>query len=350
MAIIIVLCAIILIECILIATKARKQQKDRESIDFEKEYIEIKVDTILSSATEEIMIAEAVVLQQFIGNSMRKYDMLSEKFFEVLAGVQQDDEFKLMAVYKILQVIEPISYYSSLLKNGSKYERANACRKLAEYNATDEIENIEKNLSSRDSELSYNAAMALSELGDVDSISKYVISCNENHNFSHRVVLQLLSEYKEEVNLLATLIFRECDDYIKATVIKAIAKYRFAEFEDIYLSALKSKNVTLRVAALTALGEFGDTKYEKAIVIATNDRYWIVRNAAVKALGNLNTQSAIGTVLRLISDVEWWVRYNAARTLIEMDGGLEQIEKVLKGSDNYASDALKYALYRQAQF
>jgi len=296
------------------------------------------------------MDVEAKNLRAYIEGYEDRYKVMSERFLKILSGItdaNKIDERRQLALFKILQITDPIGFYGKKLKTGSRYERAHACRMLADFDAVDEIKNIERQLSSKDAELSYNAAMALSKLGDESAVSKFIIGCNENHNFSHRIVLQLLGEYNEDIKSLAGLIFRECDDYIKASVIKSISKYKFAEFEDIYLSSLKSRNVSLRVAATAALGALCNPKYERALIVTSNDKFWIVRNAAVKALGSLGSEDAVTAVVRALSDVEWWVRYNAARTLIKMEGGLEKIEAVLKGMDFYAADALKYALYRQ---
>ena len=159
--------------------------------------------------------------------------------------------------------------------------------------------------------------------------------------------MQVLGEYSEDIKNLAGMIMKECDEYTKANVIKSIAKYNFEEFAEIYLEALRSKNATLRVAAAQAIGSFGDEKYERNLIIAANDRMWIVRNAAVKALGNINSARALEAVARATSDGEWWVRYNAAKTLITMRDGMASIDNILSKYDEYASDAIKYVLYRE---
>ena len=47
-----------------------------------------------------------------------------------------------------------------------------------------------------------------------------------------------------------------------------------------------------------------------------------------------------------LKDKEWWVRQTAANALIDMNVSISEIEDVLSGYDKYASDAVKYALYR----
>ena len=339
--------ALFLFECIWIYSMAKKQEKNHIESEINYRRIIDLFDSIISSPGDSESRKKAAQLKKHLGDSVENFDIFCEKFFDQLNKTNPEDERKQRVLFDLLDVVDPMGFYSKLLRSGSKYKRAHACRKLADFEVGDEIKNIERFLSSKDSELSYNAAMALSQLGVEQGVSKYVVGCRENYQFSHRVLLQLFGEYNEDIKSLASLIFKECDDYIKATVIKSIAKYRFADFEYIYLSALRSKNTTMRVAGLAALGALKNEKYEQEIIRAANDKMWIVRNAAVKALGDIGTPGAVETIVRAISDIEWWVRYNAARTLVNMENGLEHIERILQGYDTYASDAMKYTLYRQ---
>jgi len=322
------------------------QQKILRSDKTFENFIKDKVNSIVYSASTGSMNIELAQLRDYMGQNTSSYDVFSEAFFEILNSEEAQNEASQKNLFHLLDSIEPIKFYSRMLKRGTAFEKAHACRMLANYAAEDQIKEIEKLLSSKNQELSYSAAMALSKLGDEESVSRFVIGCKDNFRLSRRLVLQLLGEYNDDIKSLANLVFRECDEHTKATVIKSIAKYNFIEFEDIYLESLKSKNATLRVAAILALGNFCDPKYEAYITKAFVDRVWIVRNAAIKALGMINTETAVDIVARATSDPEWWVRYNAAKTLIAMNGGLEAIESILQKYDTYASDAIKYALYR----
>ena len=343
----IAICVLIFaIEFIYLFLLAKAQTRKISVYEKNKEYIEDKLNYLFDNPSTENPSDTLMMIKRFIGEKRESFDVLSDIFFERLDNVDSENDYQQRVLFDILNIIDPINFYSNLLKKGNTSEKAHACRMLADYSAEDQSRNIEKHMNSRDVDLSYNSAIALSKLGNEEGVFKFVLGCTNNYTLSHRMVLQLFGEYNKDVKALAALIFRECDDYIKATVIKSIAKYKFDDFEDVYLEALKSDNASLRVAAVTAIGSFNDPKYERELIKTSNDKMWIVRNAAVKALGNLNTETALKSVIRAMGDNEWWVRYNAAKTLIEMDEGMEHIEEILSSTDRYAADSLKYALYR----
>ena len=344
---ILVVAAGILFVWLAFGTKKRKQAISvRQS---NKRHIEDAVLSILNAPSSHSMQEELEDLKDFVGNSIENFDFLSDTMFKQVQVIEPENETAQHFFFKILEVLDPIGFYSRLLKVGTAPQKAHACKYLSDFSAESEIKNIEKHLNSKNQDLSYYAALALSKLGDEEGVSKFLIDCKDNYQLSHRLVLQLIGEYNKDIKSLANLVFRECDDYIKATVIKSLSKYNFYDFENIYRDALKSQNASLRVAAVTALGSFEDVKFEKQLIIASNDKMWIVRNAAVKALGRLDTENALKNVVRATSDVEWWVRNNAANALIKMDNGLEKAEQILASFDTYASDAVKNALYRSLE-
>lgn len=102
----------------------------------------------------------------------------------------------------------------------------------------------------------------------------------------------------------------------------------------------------MRIACIKALGELADPDNEQILLTAAKDNDWVVRSSAVKGLRKLATPAAIQGVKDATKDKEWWVRQAAAYSLIDMNVQISEIEDVLGGYDKYASDAVKYALYR----
>lgn len=340
------LLAIVFVQFVWLYFHARRQENLRASLASYRFYIAEKINSILNSPSENSLRYEISQLKEYIGNSKNNYDIFSELFFEKIMLEENQTEEQQIILVRMLESIDPMRFYANLLKKGSSYEKAHACRIIADFGADRYLKDIEKYLHAKNPVLSYNAAMALSKLGDEEGVSKFLIDCKDNFRLSRRLVVQMLSEYNEDIKSLARIIFLDCDDYTKANVIKSIAKYNFEDFQDVYLQSLKSKNATLRVAAVSALGNFANIKFEMPLVRAANDKIWIVRNAAVKALGKLDSPKALEMVTRATSDIEWWVRYNAAKTLINMTDGMEGVDKILNKNDAYAQDAVKYALYR----
>ncbi len=136
-------------------------------------------------------------------------------------------------------------------------------------------------------------------------------------------------------------------EYIEAIVINSFLYDKFYELKDEYITRTKSQNTNLRTASLKALAQFGEVEFEQIFKIALNDRNWLIRKTAVDGLGILNTRSAINSLANAISDEEWWVRKLAAEAIVLNDTSLLFVEKILKGNDKYAADAIKNALYKK---
>lgn len=158
--------------------------------------------------------------------------------------------------------------------------------------------------------------------------------------------MALFANFSADREALAAEVMDKCDEYMKAVIIKAIAPYGFKRFHRLYSEGTASRNTDMRIACVRALGFLADPADEHTLLTAAKDREWVVRSAAVKGLQKLGTPAAIQGVKEATKDKEWWVRQAAAYSLIDMNVNISEIEDVLGGYDKYASDAVKYALYR----
>ena len=136
------------------------------------------------------------------------------------------------------------------------------------------------------------------------------------------------------------------DSYLKATVIKSIGKYKIKELVPYVLECTNDTDINIKIAATKAMCFCAEKEHILTLIRLSKDQNWVVREFAVKALGNLNTDEAIEAVKQATQDEQWWVRQTAAESLIKMDYSLEHIESVIKGYDRYASEAVKYSLYK----
>lgn len=343
----IVLCFILVMLCyiwlyILAERQDARHKRTREA----RIRIAEMLSAVIDSPTETSQAAEIEALQDYISQNKRHMDILADMIIEGLLHGEEEDDRGRRALYKAYEALKPQEYYSDLLRDGTPYEKAYACQKLAAFYQESEIPNIRRHLFARNKELVYNAAKALAILGDEDGLTTFILSCEKNYSYSHRVILELISLYSGDVKELAGRVMENCNDYIQATVIKAVASYKIQEFEKLYKQCARHKDGNVRAAAIKALCEIGKPDYEQLLITATNDTMWYVRSAAVKGLGKINTPNSRAALIKAVQDKEWWVRYNAARTLVEMDGGLELAEQVLGGYDRFAADAVKYALYK----
>ena len=342
----IILCAIILgLEFLWLYILAEKQEAFKTRYD--KAYTKIMelFHTILHAPTEVSMQEEIGALKAYAGQDRIKLDILCNRLLKLIL---QDDltDMGRKAVLLIHDTFQPVAIYRSLLKKGNVYEKAYSCRKIADFFGEEEIPVIRKMLDSKNQDLSYNAAMALAALGDEESVVAYILRCEQNFQYSYRVIMELLETYPGDMVSLAKKVLAVGGDYIKATVIKGIAKYQLEEFQPLFIEGMSSSNINIKISCVKALGEFGKQEHEHRLIIALHDKNWVVRTAAIKGLQKLDTQASILAVRDAIKDPEWWVRYNAARALVQMDKNLDYIESVLDGYDKYAADAVKYLLYK----
>lgn len=336
---------VIAAEFLWLSVIAEKQESHTRKYDDAYRRISSMMDTILYAPTNETMQNEILSLKKFVGSDPIKMDTISTKTIQLLTDEDTDDAQK-AAVCAINDVVKPLSFYKQLLYSGDPYEKAYACRKVAAFYEESELPVIRKLAFSKNKDLSYNAAMALAVFGDEDTLAEFILKCEKNYSYSHRIILELMSTYTGDIRTLAQKVFSKCDDYIGITVIKGLSDHNLVEFEDLYIDGLNSKNANLKAACIRALGNIGKPEYEHAIITAAHDKNWFVRSAAVKALGNIGTDSAKKALVEATKDQEWWVRYNAAKTLVEVDPELTYIETVLRGYDKYGADAVKYILYK----
>lgn len=344
----IIICAlVILAELLWLFSLAENQESHAKKFFASSEHIDNVLGMIENYPTESTLRSETEALKEYVGNDQMRMDIISERILQILFMDQYDDEQKAAACYINDQIV-PLNFYRNLLHSGNQYEKAFACRKIATFGGEEEIPEIKKLMGARNADVSYNAAMALSAFGDEDSIVEFILNCEKNYHYSHRIIMELLDVYGGDLRPVARRIFRECDDdYIKSTVIKAISDYGFTEFEELFIEGAGSKNTNIKIACIKALGRIGKKSYEQVLITASRDQSWVVRAAAAKELGLLGTPKGLDALEEMTQDKEWWVRYNAAKTLVENDVSWEHIESVLSGYDKFATDAVKYALYRK---
>ena len=189
--------------------------------------------------------------------------------------------------------------------------------------------------------------MALSELGDEDAVVIFAKKCERNRYYSHRILLELLQAYTGDRIGLTKRLYNECNDYIKATCIKAYTHDCIEELSEIYADGVSAKDNNLKIACVKALAQLGKLEYEQKMIIALNDKNWIVRLAAVSGLERIHSQTSLEALVKATQDDEWWVRNAAAKAIVNIDFQLIYVEKVLSGYDKYAADAVKSALYKQ---
>lgn len=306
------------------------------------------IDTIVNAPTESSLRQALVFLKRYVGVDRTRMDILSGLLLKrLITENEEGNQNGLRALSAACDMVNPSAFYSSLLKTGDLYDKAYACRKISGFSRRQEISVIREFSHSKNRDLSYNAAMALSELGDESGLIDAIRDCQHNYEYSHRIIIELIQKYTGDMETLAKKVLCGIsDDYIKTAVIKAVAKYRFQSLADIFTGLLTGTNVNLRAAALTALGALGDPAFQNDMITACTDPDWIIRLTAVKALKNIRTPESMQALSDAAQDAEWWVRNTAAKILVGMDTDLVYVERVLRNEDRRAADSILFALYQ----
>jgi hypothetical protein len=308
--------------------------------------IKARVNAIINSPTKASRRQEVSDLKDYIRSNRTKMDILSEN----LSGMLSGDDVSLMderqrSFYLIFTYIKPVDFYLDLLRNGNIYDKSFACRMLSDFFAESEIPKIRKHITSKNKELTYNAALTLSSLGDEEGVMAAIRKFADNHELSHRVTVELLEEYTGDMNQLARKLLGNSNEYIKASVVKALAKYRLGDLAPTYGRYLIDGGKNLKIAAIKALGELGNVEFEHELIVASRSTEWEIRSAAVKALRNTVTTNTLEAVARSTKDSQWWVRYNAANSLVLMDQSRIYVNRILHDYDKYAIEVVRNALY-----
>ena len=233
-----------------------------------------------------------------------------------------------------------------MIKENDVVKKCYACQRLAALGATNDIEGIRELLKSRNRQLRYAAGNSLAALGDKEGVEEFILGFEDDYKYSYRVINEVIDRYTGDLYEISKDLIEKGDSYLKATVIKSIGKYKIKELVPYVLECTNDTNINIKIAATKAMCFCAEKEHILTLIRLSKDQNWVVREFAVKALGNFNTDEAIEAVKQSTQDEQWWVRQTAAESLIKMDYSLEHIESVIKGYDRYASEAVKYSLYK----
>ncbi len=330
-------------EYLWLAALAKRQEDNKNKYAAASQKIQSMVEGIIYSPTESSRKNETELLRELIGNDARLFEMTDAQlcFWEEYGGGERQE-----AIDGVYEALDPVKLFSDILKSGDKYRVGYACRRLADFDAYEYLNDIYELSKGKNRSIAYNAAMALARLGYTEGVAEYILKIQNDKKFSFRIINELFANFSADREALAAAVIEKCDDYMKTVIIKAIAPYGFKRFHRLYSEGTASRNTDMRIACVRALGFLADPTDEHTLLTAAKDREWVVRSAAVKGLQKLGTPAAIQGVKEATKDKEWWVRQAAAYSLIDMNVNISEIEDVLGGYDKYASDAVKYALYR----
>ena len=343
------LCLLIIgIEYILHYRLAELQDEHTARVDNIMRRLDNHVEGVLFAPTVSSRAAEIKALSDEINGDFEVYEMAVTSIREHKGSKYSTDAEALDdLIDQINEQVTPVEIYAKMLEEGDVYHKGYACRRLAELEAIEYHDKIKEYVDSKERDLAYNAAMALCHMGNVSDVAEYLLSIQDDHLYSARIINEFFSQFTGDRKELAELLFERCNPYMKCTIIKSIVPYKIDAFRPMYIEGTSGDDIQMKIACVKALSAFGYPEDEQLLQIAAGDKNWVIKAAAVRGLSLLHSPTALTTVKHALGDKEWWVRQAAAQSITRMDISPSDLEEILSGYDRFASDAVKNVLYRQ---
>lgn len=236
------------------------------------------------------------------------------------------------------------AYLIKRLSSKRDYIQALACRQLGDLRLNSTEAYICKLMDSKDNNVIYNVLLALAKMGDLENLSRILVTHSRDINISFRAIIEVLGEFRGSKEQLFKETIDSCDDYLRGIFIKAAVDGQYESLSSYYVKYLISDNLNLKIACLRALSELQNPVYEHNVIQMLDAEEWEVRAAAAKGLEKVGTSDSFGPLLKMTSDPEWWVRHNAASALVSIPGGKEYAQQIFRSDDQYAREAVADAL------
>jgi hypothetical protein len=253
----------------------------------------------------------------------------------------------------IIRLCEETELQSYALKNlnSKDYKKiALYCKILGELGSKSSILPLLKVLDKKIPDIQYNALMALSKIGDEESLVAAFNTFNGDNTLSERSLIEIVDSFcGDKVSLYHKMILDE-DPYISAVFIKSAGNYMDFAMNDIIASFIKESNLTRKIASIKVIGQTYDIRYIDDLLECMKDESWQVRAVTANSLGKLESNSALPILIGALNDREWWVRRNSAEAIFMIPNGIKEIETVFLAQDSFAKDSLLSAMENSGVF
>lgn len=193
-------------------------------------------------------------------------------------------------------------------------------------------------------DLQYHGLLYFSYTGSIDSFRKLLLQKNIYILLPNRLLQEVLDAYTGDKKELFTELLSSEDEYIKTACIKAIGKEGYRDLIPAIADIMETSNHNLTIACIRSLALLKATEKVSFIEAEAAHDSWEVRAAVMKTLGQLKQSTSLTILERGLSDKEWWVRKNAAFAIADYSINGSIIDRVNKGKDTFAKDALRAAV------
>ncbi|KUK85664.1 MAG: Uncharacterized protein XE03_1950 [candidate division TA06 bacterium 34_109] len=292
----------------------------------------------LFSRWEEIIFEylDRKKLPSEIVESMPKseYDYFLDFIKDYLIVIKGED-FKRLSV--LINQTKLFSYLINKLKQGNSQMRSDAAFFLGLARAYKAKEFLRERLKDRNDSVSYNCALSLAKIGDIDAVSDILIQYRNCKNYSRDSLLCILFEFGNSVcqSLLQHLL-KEKEDSLRILIIDVLGHYRYFSAGKAILNLLNlSNNNELRIHCIKAIGRMEYIEALPTLRRCLDEPDCVIRSQAISAIGKIGDITIENKLVEKLGDENWWVRYRAAEALFStFEQGKESLKDILAHSKN----------------
>lgn len=233
-----------------------------------------------------------------------------------------------------------VDYELKNLKKGDKFNIALSCKNLGEFRSKSALSELTKIIDKNFVDIRYHSLMAISKIGDANSLVYAFNKLSNNLLLSDRSLTEIIDSFEGDKAQLYKSMINSDDLFLSTIFIKSAGNYMDIDLNYQIAKYIDDEDKNRRIAAIKAIGQNGDVRFLDKLIHKLKDEEWEVRSAASKSLGRLGDSKALPKLVESLSDSQWWVRYNSARSIFQIPRGIEIIETVIKGEDKFAKDIL----------
>jgi hypothetical protein len=247
-------------------------------------------------------------------------------------------------IKKFCEDINLVKYILADLKTKDKLKITLNCKILGELRSERSLPYLLDLLDIDSIDIKYNALMAISKIGQVEAFVESFTKLKYNIPLSERSLIEIVDSFEGDKVLLYKKMLGIENVYISTIFIKSAGNYMDTRFNQYISQFIKADDKNKKIAAIKAIGQTVDIRFLKDLINCLKDEHWEVRAAAAKSLGKMGDTRALSYLVEALSDREWWVRYNSAEAIFKTHEGIEKVETVFMGEDNFAKDSVLAAM------
>jgi HEAT repeat protein len=221
------------------------------------------------------------------------------------------------------------------LRDSNERMRARAAKALGGLGDTRVVESLIGVLKDADASVRGEVVDALGRLGDPRAVEPLIGALKDSNKRVRSTAAEALGKLEGAAVDSLLIAIKNSDEQLRSGAAKALGeaqrKLKSKRVMEALLGTLKDSNVSVRRAAIKALGGLKDSQALMSLKNALRDIDWQVRLSATQALGRQGDDRAIEPLITALEDVNLEVRSGAAEALGDLgESAVISLIKVLR--------------------